>query len=236
MGTINNMNIYSGTTVLNGDVVRNALNCYVPVTCGSFNHTLGVAGVDVFNGILNLNFSGSGGGVTLLGTSGSSTVYAKGSYSNLQIKRANGIMLTGNINITSSLKTTGGGISLNGSDVNLLPGSTLTETPGNLIWTPTTGAVKTYSYFGYAPTNENVCNIGIKLSMDADPGYTTITRYPVITNANSQVSISRKFEIVTTNAVNITNTRVYYDDLELNGNNENSASFDVKTSTNGGTS
>ena len=213
--------------MLMGAVVTNAQG--IVVGTGATLHINGAANLVINNGGLSNSgtFIPGTGTVTLTGTALSSSTSLSGtspiSFYNLGVnKTAGSARLLRNTSITNNLLFTNGNIDLNGFDIDLgSTGSLVGESALSTVVGLSGGSInRTISL--NAPTNVNPGNIGIEITSTANLGLTTIKRGQSQQVNSSGFSINRYFDVIPTNNTGLNATiKMYYQDAELAGVNEN---------------
>jgi hypothetical protein len=149
-----------------------------------------------------------------------------GAYHNLKIDKSGGeVVLAGQINVNGGLfDIVSGDLLLNGFVVTLDPTATLNEAPGQTI-KGLTGYVQTIRSIS-SPAGENIAGMGLVLASTDDFGITEIIRSHEAVSSNGHSGILRYFDVVPTlEIVSDASVRFYYDESELNGNDEASLKF-----------
>ena len=171
--------------------------------------------------------NGSTGTVVLTGTAQPASTSLSGTspinFYNLSInKTGGGARLLRNTSITNNLLLNNGNIDLNGFDIDLgSTGSLVGESVFSKVVGSSGGSINRTVLLN-APINVNPGNIGIEITSAANLGLTTIKRGQTQQVNNSGFSINRYFDIIPTNntALNAS-IKMYYQDTELAGINEN---------------
>ncbi len=156
---------------------------------------------------------------TLTALSGTSPI----TFYNLSInKTAGSVRLLKNTSISNSLLLTNGNIDLNGFDIDLgSTGSLVGESALSTVVGSSGGSINRTILLN-APTNLNPGNIGIEITSSANLGLTTIKRGQSQQVNSSGFSINRYFDVIPTNNTGLNATiKMYYQDAELAGINEN---------------
>ena len=216
--TFNNLSIanINGVSML-GDVT---INSSLALTSGSFfigAHTLNLTGAVVSSG------GSIVGGTTsnmVVGGAGASTTLPSVTLNNLNLNRAAGISLGGDITVDGALAITNGTLNTGASTVILGTGGTLSEVAGQ----PIVGNVKTTRNITITSGTELFGNIGADIALNgAAPGSTTILRKTgTASTGNAHTSILRYFDITPTVNTGLNADLVFhYDASELNGQNAN---------------
>jgi len=172
-------------------------------------------------------FTAGTGTVALTGTAQPTSTSLSGTspinFYNLSInKTGGGARLLRNTSITNNLLLNNGNIDLNGFDIDLgSTGSLVGESVFSKVVGSSGGSINRTVLLN-APINVNPGNIGIEITSAANLGLTTIKRGQTQQVNNSGFSINRYFDIIPTNntALNAS-IKMYYQDTELAGINEN---------------
>ena len=172
-------------------------------------------------------FTAGTGTVALTGTAQPTSTSLSGTsplnFYNLSINKTGGsARLLRNTSITNNLLLNNGNIDLNGFDIDLgSTGSLVGESVFSKVVGSSGGSINRTVLLN-APINVNPGNIGIEITSAANLGLTTIKRGQTQQVNNSGFSINRYFDIIPTNntALNAS-IKMYYQDTELAGINEN---------------
>jgi hypothetical protein len=172
-------------------------------------------------------FTAGTGTVVLTGTAQPASTSLSGTspinFYNLSINKTGGsARLLRNTSITNNLLLNNGNIDLNGFDIDLgLTGSLVGESVLSTFVGPTGGSINRTILLN-APINVNPGNLGIEITSAANLGLSVIKRGHTQQVNSSGFSINRYFDIIPTNntALNAS-IKMYYQDTELAGVNEN---------------
>ena len=161
-----------------------------------------------------------------------STIDGNTTFYELEIdKTANDLQLLTDIQISQNFIFIQGRLDLNGLQLNLLnSGQILGEDINNYTFSSLTGGELSRQVIYNAPVAEDEGNLGIEITSAANPGQTTIARShdPFPVGAGS--SIDRMYKISPSNNGTLNATiRMYYQDSELNGNDENTLNIFYST-------
>lgn len=144
-----------------------------------------------------------------------------GSFHNITVdKNGNQVVLNGNINVQGGIiSLSAGNMELNGHIITLDSLAALNETAGNTI-RGALGYVTTTRLLN-APSGINIGGMGLAVNNIGNFGVTEIRRGHTAQSANAAQGIQRYFDFMPTNQLATESTVIfYYDDTELNGNNE----------------
>ncbi|MDP3831827.1 MAG: T9SS type A sorting domain-containing protein, partial [Ignavibacteriaceae bacterium] len=134
----------------------------------------------------------------------------------LAIGNPNGLTLSGNLSVNSSLNLTGGSLHLNGNNITLASSASLSETSGNTV-KGTSGKIVTTKDIG-TPSSSNVGGLGAVLTSAVNFGNTTIERYHSAKTGSGNFGVLRAYNIQPSNNSGLNATfRFHYDESELNG-------------------
>jgi len=163
-----------------------------------------------FTGTLNANISGS----------------SMPSFYILEIAKTNNakVLLSRNINVSSSINFISGLLDLNVNNILLSTGANIAgETEANRIIGPNGGFIEITQNLN-SPNGSNPGSLGASITTSANLGLVTIRRgHTPQSGTGLTGSINRYYSIVPTNNSNLNATlRLKYFDAELNGQNENS--------------
>ena len=204
-----NLSIGNTTTLSNGNIEMNG-----------FNYSIGATGTSTGNitGAGNVKNSGATGTLSILGNVSATAIAALklDTMQNVTLNRSAGLYLANGFVVKGNMFLSSGDIDLNGQVVTLESSAMLSEIAGN-TFKGTSGSVTTTRTFGSALSNNNVAGLGLKLSTNAAPGVTTITRAHNPYTSMSGSSINRNFEVNVASNVTATVFEMNYDSSELAG-------------------
>jgi hypothetical protein len=152
---------------------------------------------------------------------------------NITIYRASGLSIANSFVLNGTVTLTNGDVDLNGYTITLGSTATISET-ANQTFVGTSGSLTTTRNFATALSNNNIAGLGMKLSTNAAPGNTSITRKHNVYTSGTGSSISRNYDITVANNVTASVFEMTYDSTELAGADRSKLRFN-KSTNNGST-
>ncbi|MBI3233572.1 MAG: T9SS type A sorting domain-containing protein, partial [Bacteroidetes bacterium] len=202
-----------------------------------YNLTSGATGTSTGNisgtGAWKINNGLSSGTLSILGNASASTLTGLrlDSMNNLTVNRINGVSIANGFWARGLTSIQKGYVDLNGSTITLGSAATVSEIAGN-VFKGSTGSITTTRTLSSALTNNNIAGLGLKLTTNAAPGVTTLTRSHGVYTSMSGSSIARAYELTTANNVTASYFEMNYDSTELMGANR--SKLRINKSTNSG--
>lgn len=152
---------------------------------------------------------------------------------NITINRASGLSIANSFVLNGTATLTIGDVDLNGATITLGSAATISEA-ANQTFVGNSGSLTTTRSYATALSNNNIAGLGMKLSTNAAPGNTTITRKHNVYTSGTGSSISRNYDITVANNVTASVFEMTYDSTELAGADRSKLRFN-KSTNNGST-